>query len=194
VWEFVCAAALSQVRSGVEMNPDGPGVDVFETHAARCWGIECKMLQSENAGTRRDRIVEGAVQIECDTRVHAGIVSVNVTNCINHESFQRSLAGGDAFSTAADVTRTLGHAVKEVAIEMQTPSLFQRLGADKRGTRRWKCRALVFVAQTVAQGGGVLDVYTSICSLVRPPRQPADVGFVNEFVRGLDLALRPPVR
>jgi hypothetical protein len=186
VWEVVNAAIHSRFASDVQLNESGAGVDVKGMFRGVQWGVECKVLYTAKVERRIDRIITGVKQLESDTSVEKGVVAVNVTDCIDHARFQHSLTGdGSVFPSPAEATKALAAAVKKLAVETSTASLQQRLTVDKHGNRRSKCRAVIYVGQTVALAGGRLNVFTSQVSVLRKPSEIPDKVFANRYHVGL---------
>jgi hypothetical protein len=186
VWEVINAAVHFQFASNVQLNESAAGVDVKGIFRGVRWGIECKVLYTAKVEHRIDRIIDGVKQLESDSSVEKGVVAVNVTDCIDHAPFQHSLTGDrSVFPSPAEATKALAAAVKKLALETSTPSLQHRLVADKQGNRRNKCRAVIYVGQTVALAGGLLSVFTSQVSVLRRPSEISDKAFANQYHLGL---------
>jgi hypothetical protein len=189
-WEIFNACIYAQFAERVLLNSNQDGVDLHGDFGSVSWGLECKALYSTNAQRRGDRIIEGVKQLEADTSVRKGIVAVNVTDCLDHAPFQASLTSTSAmFANSRDALATLKDAVKTSAMAVLTPTFNQRLVANSAGTPRQKCRAVVFVAQTVAAVAGEVRVFTSQFSSLRRPSEPADRFFVERY-HGSLLALQ----
>jgi hypothetical protein len=162
MWEILNAAVYSQFASDVQLNHFGAGVDLKGTFCRSQWGIECKVLYAAKAERRIDRIIEGVKQLECDPSVSKGVVAVNVTDCIDHTRFRHSLGGDRSiFPSTKDALKVLADAVKKIAFETSTNSLLRRVTADKHGNKRDKCRAIIYVAQSVAYAGGAVKIFNS---------------------------------
>jgi hypothetical protein len=184
VWEFLNAASYSEFGDGVDINMSDEGADVRGKFRRCQWGIECKVFYSTNVSHHIDRIIEGAKQLENDVQVEKGVVAVNVTNCIDHTAFQRSLIDGSTFRTTDSARDALAATVREIAIETSTPAFQRRFAADKNGKLRLKCRAVLYIGQTVALAGGRVEVFTSQVSLLRKPSEVSDRVFANRYHLG----------
>ena len=185
VWEFLNAATYSTFAADVDVNLTGRGVDVVGRVRDVLWGIECKALYSAQAPRRVDRIIEGVKQVESDPAVDRGVVAVNVTNCLDHEPFRQSLAGHTpVFAATGDAREALAAAVRSVARQTCTRQLQQRLARDKKGRPRLKCRALIFLGQTVALADHRVNVFTAQISVLRKPAEASDREFVNSYATG----------
>lgn len=185
VWEVLNAAVYSQFATDVQLNDAGAGVDLKGTFRGAQWGVECKVLYAAKADRRIDRIVDGVKQLESDPAVAKGIVAVNITDCIDHAPFQHSLTGDRSiFPSTEGATKALAAAVKKVALETSTASLRRRVVADKRGSRRDKCRAVVYLGQSVALAGGRVNVFTSQFTVLRIPSEVLDRTFANRYHLG----------
>lgn len=184
-WEFVNAAIASEYATKVAINQLTEGVDVTCDLADERWGIECKMIYTRSPNTRIDRIIDGVKQIERDSSIVRGVVAVNVTNCIDHSQFQKSLTGGTlGLRTLEQVTEPLKTAVRDVVYETQTAEFRRRWLTDKDGHPRRKCRALLFVGQTIALAAGRVILFSFQYSLLRKPADARDKKFVNRYHRG----------
>ena len=182
VWEVLNAAVYSQFATEVELNESGAGADVKGTFEGVRWGIECKVLYSTKVARRIDRIIDGVRQIEDDASVKKGVVIINTTDCIDHAPFHRSLSSDPVvFRSTEQVTAALAAAVKRVAVETSTRSLQQRVVSDKHGNRRVKCRAIIYLGQTVARAAGHVHVFTSQISVVRRPAEVTDKIFAERY-------------
>jgi hypothetical protein len=184
VWEFLNAAVCSEFAVDVAVNQLDAGVDVSGGLRGGRWGVECKVVYTGNIQRRIDRIIDGAKQIEADQTVDKGVVAVNVTNLVDHGPFRRALSGQQPFRTLGDATAVLAAEVKRVVRETATPTMHKRLVEDKHGNPRRKCRAVVFVGQTVTLAGGRVEVFTSQFSMLRKPAEVPDKVFVNRYHRG----------
>lgn len=182
IWEVINAAVHSQFASDVQLNESGAGADVKGMFRGVQWGIECKVLYTAKVERRIDRIIDGVKQLESDSSIEKGVVAVNVTDCIDHDRFQHSLTGDRlVFPSTREATKALAAAVKKLALDTSTASLQQRLVLDKHGNRRGKCRAVIYVGQTVALAGGRLNVFTSQVSVLRKPPEILDKPFANRY-------------
>jgi hypothetical protein len=151
-WELLVAGLCANFATEVVL--DEPDVRCQFQNAR--WGLACKVLYSPDSDRQIDRIVEGAKQIErapCDL----GIVAVNATNLICHNNFIREIP--DQPGTFYGF-RHPQHAIGLLRVELGALTAavakrktVERLGADKAGEPRWKTRAVVFFAQTVALVG-----------------------------------------
>lgn len=185
LWEFLSAAIYSQFGVGVQANLTGDGVDVRGLFRRRRWGIECKVLYTKNVDARIDRIIDGVKQIEADAAIDAGVVAVNVTNCVDHTPFEASLTTEHAALRTNEETKgLLARAVRAIALETMTSRFHERFYRDKLNQARTKCRGIIWVAQTVAKTRDRLDLFTAQVSVLRTPSAVGDRVFANRYYMG----------
>ena len=193
MWEIVNATVYSWFGERVKLNLADAGVDVGGRFGAVDWGIECKVLYSEKSQRRVDRIIDGVKQIEADQSIAKGVVAVSVTDCLDHTPFKNSFTNaGTAFPTLANVTALLAARVKQCAMETTTKSLQRRLARDRNGRARQKCRAVIYVGQTVAVAGGQVNVFTAQFTALRSPAEDPDRTFAVRYHDGWIQLQDPP--
>ncbi|HEV3298616.1 MAG TPA: hypothetical protein VG055_03205 [Planctomycetaceae bacterium] len=187
LWEILNTAVYSHFGQAVHLNLVDAGADVSGNVGGVDWGIECKVLYSHTISRRVDRIVDGVKQVEDDATVAKGVVAVSVTDCIDHTPFANSFRnGGAAFASSAAVAALLATRVKQCAIETTTKSLQRRLARDKDGQPRRKCRAVIYVGQTIALARGSINVFTAQLTSLRSPPEAADRAFATQYHEGWD--------
>lgn len=126
--------------------------DVLISWNGAKWGIACKILYSTKLSAHKDRIVEGAKQIEtaaCDY----GLVAVHLANQINHGVFwgeHPSQPGNlKSFRDPGKPIEVLADMTTGYIKSIDGASLHKRLTEDKSGAPRNKCRGVAFFAQTL---------------------------------------------
>ncbi|HLN29953.1 MAG TPA: hypothetical protein VK395_19585 [Gemmataceae bacterium] len=185
IWEILNAAVYSHFGEGVQLNDANAGVDVRGTFGGTPWGIECKILYAERNERRIDRIVDGVKQLESDESVARGVVVVNITDCIDHKPFQQSMTDPRSmFRSTEEALAALKSAVRDFAFKTSTATFQRRVLGDKHGRPRRKCRAVIFIGQTVALAARRVNVYISQFTTLRSPYEAIDKNFANRYHDG----------
>jgi hypothetical protein len=185
IWEILNAGAYCHVAENVQLNDCGAGADLRGTFQGIPWGVECKDIYTEKSERRIDRIIDGVKQLESDETIAKDVVVANVTDCIDHAPFQQSIVDPRfMFQSAEEVLAALKSAVRDIALKTCTATLQHRLHHDKIGQPRDKCRALIYIGQTVALAAGRINVFFSQFSSLRAPSALLDRDFAKRYHDG----------
>lgn len=155
MWEVVTAGLCAEFARDVAMleTEDDQSPDVGCTVDEVRWCIECKMLRTSDPNRQRDRVIDGAKQVQACEDAERGLVFVNLTDALHHTPWSEPMPLSRSQDMFVD-------AMNEMVLGLDRRPTFDRLG------KRPKARAFMLFAQTMLDTGeGVM--FTTIATWPR---------------------------
>jgi hypothetical protein len=183
MWELLvavlCERVFHQVTLADHLNPD-----------IRCflrgeeWGIECKLLYSQNAGAQQDELLHKASQLE-GSAIKNGVVAVNITGLLDHSVYIdtfRFFPAPEGLSREM-LSVDLDRQAQAVVDRINTPGFRRRLFKNDRASGPRSCtRMILFWSQTVAFSEGKLSLTCSAKWIAYEERTLKDDTFIQRFL------------
>lgn len=155
MWEIVTAGLCAEFARDVAMlEAEGDqSPDVGCTLDGVRWCIECKMLRTSDPNRQRDRVIDGAKQVQACDDAERGLVFVNLTDALHHLPWSDPMPLSRSRELFVD-------AMNEMVLGLDRRPTFDRLG------KRPKARSFMLFGQTMLDTGeGVM--FTTIATWPR---------------------------